>query len=393
MHQSIKKRPKDKPAKPYREFPLFPHATGRWAKKIRGRFHYFGPWNDPDAALAKYQDQKDDLHAGRMPRVKQDGLTVRDLCNRFLTSKKHLRETGEIAERTFYEYHRACEKVIDAFSRHRLVTDLSADDFHRLRVNLSETLGSVGLGNEIGRVQMVFKFAFDEALIDIPIRYGQSFKKPSPNVLRKARAASGKRMFEAAEVRKIIDAAGLPLRAMVLLGINCGFGQSDLSNLPQDALALDRGWVDYPRPKTGVERRCPLWPETVASLREALVGRPATLDDSDDELVFVTKYGRRWVRTNAAGTPDDAIGKEVSKLLKTLELKRPGVSFYALRHSFETIGGESRDQVAVDHLMGHARNDMASVYRERIDDKRLRKVVEVTVHRSGNNDGGACFEK
>ena len=46
--------------------------------------------------------------------------------------------------------------------------------------------------------------------------------------MRKARAANGQRMFEAAELRKIIDAASQPLRAMVLLGINCGFGQTDV---------------------------------------------------------------------------------------------------------------------------------------------------------------------
>lgn len=45
---------RSKPAKPNPEFPLFPHATGRWAKKIRGKLHYFGPWADPDGALAKY---------------------------------------------------------------------------------------------------------------------------------------------------------------------------------------------------------------------------------------------------------------------------------------------------------------------------------------------------
>ena len=35
------------------------------------------------------------------------------------------------------------------------------------------------------------------------------------------------------------------------------------------------------------------------------------------------------------------------------------------------------DQVAVDHIMGHARDDMASAYRERISDDRLRAVAGV----------------
>jgi integrase len=63
-------------------------------------------------------------------------------------------------------------------------------------------------------------------------------------------------------------------------------------------------------------------------------------------------------------------------VLKALGLHRAGLGFYCLRHTFETIGGDTGDQVAVDAIMGHVREDMASMYRERVNDERLRRVME-----------------
>jgi integrase len=77
--------------------------------------------------------------------------------------------------------------------------------------------------------------------------------------------------------------------------------------------------------------------------------------------------------------PDNPVSKETRKLLDAIRINGHR-GFYALRHTLETIGGETRDQVAVDAIMGHVRDDMASVYRERISDERL-KAVSDRVHR------------
>src|ERR1700732_2114814 len=99
----------DRPKKPYPDFPLSPHPSGMWQKKIRGKIHYFGRWAkrvngkleriEGDGLKETLEGDKalaDDLHAGRTPRVQSDGLTVADLCNRFLTSRLRKVEAGEM---------------------------------------------------------------------------------------------------------------------------------------------------------------------------------------------------------------------------------------------------------------------------------------------------------
>jgi integrase len=168
---------------------------------------------------------------------------------------------------------------------------------------------------------------------------------------------------------------------MILLALNCGFGQSDIASLPRSAVDLENAVIDFPRPKTATARRCPLWPETVDALRDALAGMPKAKSPADAKLVFITKYGSPWVRTverkNGSSAAVDAVALETTKLLNRLKLKRAG-SFYGLRHTFRTVADASKDQPAIDWIMGHVRDDMASEhYRHEISDERLRAVTEL----------------
>ena len=362
-----------RPSKPTPDFPLFPHAAGVWAKKIRGKLHYFGPWADPDGALAKYLEQKDALHAGRMPRESMDGSTVKDAANAFLNHKQTRLDAGEISPRTFAEYRETCDLVVSEFGKRRLLDDLDADDFTALRDLMAKKWGPVRLGNAVQRVRSVLKYAMAAGLTERPIRFGPGFTRPSAKVLRMHRAKQGPKLFTAEEVRRLVAAAGQPLKAMILLGVNCGFGMADCGALPLSAVDLDAAMIDFARPKTGIPRRCALWPETVKALKEALAKRPEAKDPADARLVFLTYQGRRWAKATASSP---AVYK-VSMLLRRLKINgRKGLGFYTLRHTFRTVADEARDQPAADFIMGHEVPHMSAVYRERISDDRLQAIAD-----------------
>jgi integrase len=366
--------PSGKPAKPYPEFPLTPHRGAKqWCKKIRGKIHYFGPLDNPDAALQKYLDQKDALHAGRLPREMAEGLTVKELCNQFLNAKQAQMDAGELSPRTWDGYKGACDFLVQQLGKARLVADLGPDDFATLRNKLAKRYGPHGLGTTIQYIRCVCKYAFDAGLTERPIRYGPHFKRPSKKTLRLHKAKQGLKLFSAEEIRRLLDAARQPLKAMLFLGINCGFGNADCGRLPLSAVDLDKGIVDFPRPKTGIPRRCPLWPETVEALKEALANRPEPKKAEHAGLVFVTQRGLAW----AKDTNDCPVAKETAKLLKALGINgRKGLGFYTLRHTFRTVADEARDQPAADFIMGHEVSHMSSVYRETISDERLKAVAD-----------------
>lgn len=366
-----------KPPKPYEGFPLYAHASGHWAKTILCKTHYFGRWEDGwQAALDLFNDRKEALYRGVDPAEYNQGLTVGLACDTYMSAKQLLMDSGELSPRTFKDYEHTCDAIVEMFTSARAVDSLTAADFTRLRAKLAARFGASRLSREIGQVRMVFKYAYDAQLIERPVRFGPTFKPPNQRTMRLSRAAAGHKFFGPEELRKLVDAATVHLRAMILLGINAAFENHDCGQLTFADLDLAGGWHTMRRPKTGIDRRAKLWPETVAALEASIAGRSAPSDAAHGQLVFVTKYGGSWHR----GDRSNPLSHEFRKLLQAADLYRAQRTFLALRHTFETVAGETRDQVAVNHVMGHVDTSMAAVYRESISDARLVAVSDFVYH-------------
>jgi integrase len=234
----------------------------------------------------------------------------------------------------------------------------------------------------------MFKHGYEPDLINRPVKYGGQFKKPTLKEKRRSRKEhdrmNGKRLFDPDQMRLLLEEAQGQMRAMILLGINGGFGNTDCAELPIGAVDLDDAVIEYERPKTAIQRVVPLWPEAATALQEVLRDRSKPRNPEHNQLVFLTAFGNPWkrdvVRIGGEAAPtvarQQAVSAEFSKLLVRLGLKRPGLSFYALRQTFRTWADETKDQHAVHRIMGHAIPGMSDVYVDEIELDRLRAVVD-----------------
>ncbi len=241
-------------------------------------------------------------------------------------------QAGELSPRTWADYQSIMDMLATGMGKHRVVTALEPQNFAALKNKLARQNGPVRMCTVIQVIRCAFKHAYESGLLDQPILFGPGFKRTSKKTLRLHRAKQGPKLFSADAVRRMLNAAGPLLRAMILLGINAGFGNSDCGNLPLSVLDLERGWVDSPQPKTEIPRRCPLWLETVTALKEALAQRPEPKKTEHTALVFITKYGGSWSKDDSAGP----ITQEMRKLLNNLGINGHK-NFYTLRHTFRIV--------------------------------------------------------
>ncbi len=383
-----------------KRFPLYRHSNGSWCKRIKRKLHYFG--QDKAQALERYNAEREAFEAGRLPssRASSRTLTVRELLTQVLRHKNNLVDSGDLTLGTYRGYAAAAELIRTEFGDDRHVGDLQSSDFADLRKTISEGRTAKTVSNLITCIRVFFNFAYDEELIDRPIRFKKTFAQPKKLAIRKERDAIGDLSFASSEIRNVLQLCiadhysdgtrrnpDPQLYAMILIAIQSGMGNADLGCLKFSQVDLKRGWINCPRNKNANPRRFPLWPETIAATKAAIQDRPTPISDKHADFVFITRRDRRPWHVDGQL---NSLGLQFRRLLERLKIYRKGRSFYSLRRTFETIASEV-DQVACSTIMGHVAGsgDMSALYRQHVKDERLQKVVD-HVHGwlFGAKDGG-----
>lgn len=364
---------KPKPSKPRKDFPLFAHASGQWAKKVNGKLFYFGVWSDPVAAESKWERDKQALIEGRNPDESRHGDSVGWLLNSLLDEKAAARDRGELTAVTFNDYHRIAKHVAAFFGKARRLSTLEPGDFARYRQSLPATWAPTTINNQLRYVRAIFNYANAIDATPRPINFSRGLAAVSKSNVRKHEATRPRKEFTAAEIWSLHDAANETMRAFILLGLNAAYGTADIGRLQRSDIDLEGQWIGVPRGKTGVDRGCWLWPETVTALRAAIASRPSSTNERLDGFAFLTRDRQPWF---VDGSKSNPLTMAFTKLKKQVGIVRAGVGHYALRHVFRTIADGSRDTPAIDYVMGHDDGRMGSLYRESIDQERIVAVCE-----------------
>lgn len=405
---------------PHPSFPLSKHRNGQWCKhvwnrqKSRSETFYFGAvGDDPQGKRALYDPAIG--YFARMPAIEtgtdrvmrinaHDGenMTLGDLTKRYLQEVKNRVDAGELSLRTFDTYLRELRKYADFVGVGTIVQHLRPEHFSSYMKHLTQVrkLGNCARRRVRTDISAMLKYGATNGWFPV-VPTGSAWKSPPVDkaALRIARMRAGKpdysdRLVTGDELDKLLSRATPPFKAILLLMINAALGPADIGRLRWRHLDLEARRLAFPRPKTGVERKCYLWKKTcdaLLALRTIKRFKAAIVAKGPDAEVFISKRGNAMYReslrtkvvevnsktvTKTVGVKvENAVSITVSRLIRLCELA-PGLRPYSLRHSAKTYAKASQDRDAINLMMGHQDRSVQAIYdHEEISWTRLRRVA------------------
>jgi integrase len=314
---------------------------------------YDGPMDLPSVVMdvmdnANWQDR---LAVESVALVPQD-RTVGAQVTRYLDLEQTRTETGQLSASEFDTIRRCLLTFRDWLGGANPIEHIDADRWEAWWSHLmSQTISTEYKKKRLRIARTFISWLAEKGLIPSP-----------PNLhSRRHRFGGGAKSVPTMsldEIRKLISAAPGQLKLHLLLMINCGMTQVDISELHPREVDWDRGRIRRKRSKTSDHKNVPvveypLWPETWKQLRK--------FGHRDGDRVLLTESGREWLRDelkpHGKRSKVDAIKSNYAHLQRKTKIERP---LKLLRKTSATLL-ESHELYGryKGHFLGHAPRSLA----------------------------------
>ena len=344
-------------------------SDGRWRKQIDGKMRYFGSV-DPKSVNRSYKDAElryfeflAEREVKQPIEIKVAKLTVEDFGEKYLQSCFTRYERSDISATWFEKIRISVCHFVDYLQTDlplSKLNEMTLDDYRNYTLALpisaatDKSISPWTAKSRLDIVKLMIKWGYQMALIETLPRNLDGYARitiPEPTVNR----------FSWEEISVLYSAASERTKMFMLLALNTGMGQTDISSLRISEFQMSEKRIVRKRTKTGVHCEFALWPLTVEMLK--LHGN---LDGKSNDRVFLSKSGLPLVREYFVEDKfkrTDAIRSAFFRLMK--KTKTPNHrGFYSLR---KTAASEIEiiDPAVTEMFLGHSEKGLKRHYAER----------------------------
>jgi integrase len=286
--------------------------------------------------------------------------TMRAYTKRWLITKK-----SEICFKTWNCYDRVLREFLSFLggAADEDIADVTKTQVVEFRDKLSADVAASTANLYMVGLKYLFKSAKrDGYLSDSPAEFVAPVKMAGPIVKRRA--------FTSEELQRVLAAADLEERSMILFGVFTGQRLGDICTLKWENIDLERGIIHLVTIKTKKQMRIPI----AAALRDHIASLPGT-DDPQTPIHpwFCSQYsrgGEKRTSSSMHGRLDHLFVNAGLRKPKTAKMgKRPGkgqvndLTFHSLRHTTVSLLKDAGvPDAVVMELVGHDTVEMSQHY-------------------------------
>ena len=225
------------------KFPLTLHPTGQYCKKIKGKIYYFGA--DKKQALERYLDQATYLHGVRnlIQKASNGNMTLKELCDLYLQYQHSKVIANDFTTKHHNDQISSLSKLMSFLGQSQKIKNISTLDLQNYKRKLQAAYGSVHrLNLHISIMKAMFHWARKNDILE---------NIPNIDAISRGKIIHQERFtFDSEQINELLSAADAQMRAMIWLGLNCGFGCTDCAELKLTDIELVNARVELPRRKT-----------------------------------------------------------------------------------------------------------------------------------------------